>query len=192
MTKLNAILIGLLLSLLVAVAVLGFALRGASDRCDRLSANQTALMDTIGHYRTANGQSALQIRRLTLTSQELRDNNAILLARINALGIRRRDIQAIQQTTTTYAASFAPDTVYVFDTIVAASRPVLDYSDRWLRFRMDTMAHISLQDTILIVHHARTRRFLWWTWRKYTGRATAVSSCPYAQIESLNAIDISR
>lgn len=91
--------------------------------------------------------------------------------------------------------TFVPETVKIYDTLLGitpTTPTALRYSDRWLSFQYDTAAHVSMRDTITIVHHAHQRRFLWWTWSKYTGRATAVSSCPYAHIESVNAIDIQK
>lgn len=191
MSRLDIILAAMLLAALATLAGTAALLRGKADECARLAANQSALMDTLGAYRTSDGLRAVQVRRLTMTSDELRAANARLLERINSLGVRRRDVEAVQSVATAYTASFAPDTVFIRDTAaLPAPRLSLAYEDRWLRFRFDTIAHVRLTDTVTIVHHARTRRFLWFTWRRYTGRATAVSSCPYASIASVDAIDI--
>lgn len=195
MSRPNIILALLAVFLLAALAVCGTALRHYGTECDRLTANNAALTDSLGVFRTSDGLRALQVRRLTLTTQELRKQNAELVTRARTAGIRRRDIQAAQVATTRYEATIKPDTVYfpeiVRDTIAApAPPPALEYSDPWLRFRLDTAAHVSLFDTITIVHHARTRRFLFWTWKRYSGRATAIASSPYAHITTLQSIDI--
>ncbi len=194
-SKTNLVLLSLALGLAAAFLLTVGIARHYSGMCDRLAANQSALLDSLGVYRTSDGLRAVEVRRLTLTGNELRKSNARLMERINALGVKRRDVQAVQTVGTEYRVTFVPETVKIYDTLLGitpTTPTALRYSDRWLSFQYDTAAHVSMRDTITIVHHAHQRRFLWWTWSKYTGRATAVSSCPYAHIESVNAIDIQK
>ena len=197
MARLNIILATLVAVLLLALAACWAAIRHYGTECDRLAANNAALTDSLGLFRTSDGLRAIQVRRLTLTAQELREQNAELVRRARTAGIRRRDIQAAQVATTAYVATVRPDTVHrqltSSDTAAPSARAaVLEYSDPWLRLRLDTAAHVELYDTVTIIQHVRTRRFLFWTWKRYSGRATAISSSPYAHITTLQSIDIEK
>lgn len=189
----------LLLVLLLALALVfcSWQLINAKAECERLGHNQEALLDSMTTYVTQNGRHAAEVKRLTLTTHELKEQNRELTNRIKSLGVRRRDIQGVQTVGTLYTAHFRPDTVFIYDTLrdtvlYPAPYRVLQYSDEWLQFRFDSMMHVSLRDTVIIVQHAKVRRFLFWKWKRYTGRATAVASSPYAHITTLQSIEIEK
>ena len=197
MLRSNKFFITLLILLLVALGLVLCALCNRTTECHRLRQNQEALMDSMTTYVTTTGRHAAEVKRLTLTTHELKEQNRELTNRIKSLGVRRRDIQGVQTVGTLYTAHFRPDTVFIYDTLrdtVLSPAPyrVLQYSDEWLQFRFDSMMHVSLRDTVIIVQHAKVRRFLFWKWKRYTGRATAVASSPYAHITTLQSIEIEK
>lgn len=191
-TRFNAALALLFVAAVVGLLLVGRAYLRQATEVERLTANQAALSDTLVYYVTQSGRRAYQVRELTQTTAELRETNEGLAGTIRDLRLRLRDVKAAQQITTRAQATFVPCTVYVAAHEAEAPRAALVYSDPWFRFELDTAgrASVLMSDTVTVVRHARRRRFLWWTWSRYSGRTTVAARSPYTHISNIQATTI--
>lgn len=167
----------------IAIGALARANARLSERAERAEGNVETLMDSVTLFRAKDNIKAARIRSLRLTLSELRESQERLAKKAKAVGVRPRDVQTVTELATATQMTFAPETVFV-----QADRPTLAYSDAWLTFAMDTAVRLRLMDTVTVIRHAKTRRFLWWTWKRYSGEVTVMTACPYS--EPVTALDI--
>lgn len=80
--------------LAAAAGVLHHRLDAVTRDRDRLRSNQTALLDSVRHYRTAAGREAASVEVLRLEVDELRKHKADAARQIRDLGIRLRRVEA--------------------------------------------------------------------------------------------------
>lgn len=100
--------------LFLAIAILGAVIwiqaqRLASLREDRnrLANNQTALFDSVDHYKTAAGKEAASVQMLELEVSELKRHNAAATRTIRDLGIRLRRVESTATVATKSEISIA-------------------------------------------------------------------------------------
>jgi len=87
------------LLLAAALGIVGKAYRRAIDDRNRLSRNQTTLLDSVDHYRTAAGREAASVQALELKVSELERYKADAVAEIRSLGIKLRRVESVATTT---------------------------------------------------------------------------------------------
>jgi len=189
-----------MLSLLLFVAVLIcacliMALVSTQNDKRRLKYNIETLTSQVVKFRTSDGKNAAQVKTLTLTTSELKEQNAELVAELKTMSVKPRDVKNIQQVSieTKYEIQFVKKDTVIFDTVRATT---YKYANEWISFDaicQDTCnAHIVTRDSLLIVQHCKTKKFLFWTYKRYSGQATVKNYNPYSVILSLRNIDIEK
>ena len=177
--------------LAVSLWAVGTQLRASRQNVARLKANQQTLCQTAAAYRTRDSLTAYNTRRLALTVDELRDCNADLLERLRKMKIRARELQSAVQMASTSGYTFRVDTVYVHDTIGHAPQPSFVYRDPWITFHLSAgQADIVTRDSIVVVNHCRTRRFLFWRRKQYTGRTDILNYNPHSTITQFTSLKV--
>ena len=155
----------------------------------RLKANQEELMrgeQQLKAVKTLTGDTAVEVRRLTLEADELRDMNNRLTSDIQNLRVRLRDVQSAERTVTRTEYKFVPETVRVRDVVT------LHFSDAWMEMTADTAGvRISSHDTLTVVRHQERRRFLFWV-RKKDKYVTVHNANPHTEITTIESIDIEK
>lgn len=150
----------------------------------RLESNIKALQTEVVRSKTTDGKNAYTAKAVTLTKSELKEDKA-KRDELKTMNIKPRDVKSMTQATV--AAEYnvkLRDTV--IDTVVCYR-----YSDAWVDINInDDSASIQTRDSITIVNHAKTKRFLWWTWKKYTGETTVKNYSPYSTITTLVTTNI--
>ena len=174
------------------------ALMNAKNEKSRLKSNIETLTSEVQHFQTADGKNAAQVKTLTLTTAEFKEQNAQLVAELKTMRIKPRDVKNIQQISiqAQYEVQLVKKDSVIFDTVQVTA---YKYADDWINFQAlcppigDTCtAKIITCDSLLIAHHSKTRKFLFWTWKRYSGQATVKNYNPYSQIRSITNIDIEK
>ncbi len=164
----------------------------------RLQSNIETLTSEVRHFKTADGKNAAQVKTLTLTVSELKEQNAQLMSELKTMSVKPRDVKTIQQISAQaqYEVQIVKKDSVIFDTIQVVT---YKYADDWITFEAlcppigDTCtAKIVTHDSLLIVQHSKTRKFLFWTWKRYSGQATVKNYNPYSEIRSVRNIDIEK
>lgn len=167
-------------------------IRIQADNIERLKSNVTAMADNLDYYRTVDSVWAAKSSRLTQTVDELKATNGNLVAELNKMNIKLKHLQSVDAIQQQGNYNFTADTIFVYDTILKKEVPALEYHDEWIDFKMIAQTvDIQTRDSIIVARTQRTRKFLFWTWRKYTGQVTVINKNPYAQITGVREIDIS-
>lgn len=163
----------------------------------RLQSNIETLTSQVVKFRTSDGKNAAQVKTLTLTTSELKEQNKNLVSELKTMHIKPRDVKNIQQLSTEakYEIQLIKKDTVIFDTIQAIK---YTYTDDWIAINAicptnDTCtASIVTRDSLLIIQHSKTRKILFWTWKKYSGQATVKNYNPYSEIISIRNINIEK
>ncbi|MCQ2232129.1 MAG: hypothetical protein MJZ30_09820 [Paludibacteraceae bacterium] len=188
MDKIKGILITILLFVsVVAMFVMTYHLyRQQKVECDRLQSNIEALRGDIERGFSKDNHATATIKQQTLTKSELKE---IIHDELKSLDIKERDVKQVIITGEETKADVAIDTIVENDS--CPTLPEYRYADKWVDLRVDgDSAHIKVRDSLLIANHAKTRRFLWWTWKRYSGKTTIKNYSPYSEITSVTSIDV--
>ncbi len=203
------------LLLVAALGIVGKAYRRAIDDRNRLARNQTTLLDSVDHYRTAAGREAASVQALELKVSELERYKADAAAEIRSLGIKLRRVESVATTTArtevcitaplTDAADVSPKkSVLPSDSIETGSdgMPTEEVKTfRWEDGHVDicgTIATDSVRcevvsiDTLRQVVHRVPRRFLFIRWGTKAIRQEIVSTNPHTRIVYAEYIDMRR
>lgn len=165
------------------------------DTINRLESNVKALQGDLKHFQTKDKKSASEIKTLTLTVSELK--KSAFEQELKSLSIKARDVKSLQEiaTETIYEFKVIPRDSIIYDTVRATT---FDYHNQWVDFSMicppsdSCSTHIATRDSILVVQHAQTKHFLWWTWKKYSGRCTVKNYNPHSTITTLINTEITK
>jgi hypothetical protein len=164
----------------------------------RLKSNIETLTSEVKYFQTTDGKNAAQVKTLTLTTAELKEQNAQLVSELETMDVKPRDVKNIQWvgTQATYEVEVVKKDSVIFDTVQVIT---YKYADDWIKFEAlcpltgDTCkATIITHDSLLIAQHSKTKKFLCWTWKRYSGQATVKNYNPYSEIRSIRNIDIEK
>ena len=214
-------LISAVLLLAAALGILGKAYRSAVEERNRLSRNQSTLLDSVKHYKTAAGKEAASVQALELKVSELERYKAHAAAEIRALGIRLKRVESVATTTTrtevritvplTDTAAIHPEDTRMQavdslhanpDRILADNLPAGEIKE----FRWDD-GHVGIRgiieadsvrcdvvsiDTLRQIVHRVPRRFLFIRWGTKAIRQEILSTNPHTQIVYAEYIDMRR
>ena len=184
--KLFVITLLLLLIWLAFTAFLLSAVRRNNQTIERLESNISAIqsaivIDTAKH--TAN------VKQQTLTKSELKE---VIHSELKSLNIKERDVNQAISTQTETRIVVKTDTVreIIFGRDTTNE---YEYHDNWVDVQAGKDSiRIASRDSILIINHAKTRKFLWWTWKKYSGETTVKNYSPYTQIVGMTSIYVEK
>lgn len=186
--------IGVLVLFLIASVV---ALRKVRAEKERLEANQTALLSQVEYYTTKNGKSAADVRKLTLTVDELKQYNATLKKTADDLGIKLKRVQSASTTGVRTEVKFITqvrDSIVYRDSIIVPVK-AFAWSDPWTdvqgvieRDSVDLSVHSV--DTLTTIVHKIPHKFWFIKWGCKAIKQTVVSSNPHAKITYTEYIEV--
>ena len=187
----------IILALTAACVGLGIALRKSNSEKERLEANQTALLSQVEYYTTKNGKSAADVRKLTLTVDELKRYNATLKKTADDLGIKLKRVQSASTTGVRTEYKFITqvrDSIVYRDSIIV---PVKSFAwrDPWTDvqgFIERDSVDLSVQsvDTLTTIVHKIPHKFLFIKWGCKAIKQTVVSSNPHTKITYTEYIEV--
>lgn len=193
----------LILVAAIIVAANGLTVRRYRQELRRLQENQTALTAQVDHYRTRAGSEAAAAEALRLRCAEFEALRADDAARIRALGIQIRRLEAAATVATAQAAAFAAP---LRDTVILRERDTLRradtlrsfrWSDPWCRVEGVAGADsvhclVACIDTLRQIVHRVPRKFLFLRWGTKALRQEIVASNPHTRIVYAEYVQITR
>lgn len=214
-------LIYIIIALIVALTVSVWSCTAIRSDRERLSDNQSVLMDTMQTYRVRDSLSAASVGILTLERDELRQHRAADVQMIRDLGVRLSRVQAVVTTATEgryeVKASLTPSTGQPFDRSplndsifqVASDRALATALDKTAvqRFALHTpyidingtvvsdslSASIAVRDTLVQVLHRVPRfKFLGIWFGTKAVRQEIISKNPHTRIVAAEYIELKR
>lgn len=186
--------IGVLVLFLIASVV---ALRKARAEKERLEANQTALLSQVEYYTTKNGKSAADVRKLTLTVDELKQYNATLKKTADDLGIKLKRVQSASTTGVKTEVKFITqvrDSIVYRDSIIVPVK-AFTWRDPWTDVvgvieRDSVDLSVSSVDTLTTIVHKIPHKFWFIKWGCKAIKQTVVSSNPHTKITYTEYIEV--
>ena len=186
--------IGVLVLFLIASVV---ALRKARAEKERLEANQTALLSQVEYYTTKNGKSAADVRKLTLTVDELKQYNATLKKTADDLGIKLKRVQSASTTGVRTEVKFITqvrDSIVYRDSIIVPVK-AFTWRDPWTDVqgvieRDSVDLSVQSVDTLTTIVHKVPHKFWFIKWGCKAIKQTVVSSNPHAKITYTEYIEV--
>ena len=187
----------IILALTAACVGLGIALRKSNSEKERLEANQTALLSQVEYYTTKNGKSAADVRKLTLTVDELKRYNATLKKTAEDLGIKLKRVQSASTTGVRTEYKFITqvrDSIVYRDSIIV---PVKSFAwrDPWTDVqgvieRDSVDLSVQSVDTLTTIVHKIPHKFWFIKWGCKAIKQTVVSSNPHTKITYTEYIEV--
>lgn len=187
----KALVILIVIASLVAALVWSlFALAGAKRDARRNAACYQSSLSLVNFYLTRDSLYAATQKAQYRTITELENERQDLIQELDNAKIRLRNIDNITHAATRTEYVVRLDTVFV---ATHDTTHVLSYSDKWLTATIlgDTLSVVT-RDSLTVFLHSRRRRFLFWTWNRYTGSATVVSKNPHTRIMNVETLTVEK
>ena len=184
----------ILAALLIAHIV---TLRKVRAEKERLEANQTALLSQVEYWTTKSGKSAADVRKLTLTANELKQTNAALKKTAEDLGIKLKRVQSASTTGVKTEVKFITqvrDSIVYRDSIIVPVK-AFTWRDPWTDVtgvieRDSVDLSVSSVDTLTTIVHKIPHKFWFIKWGCKAIKQTVVSSNPHTKITYNEYIEV--
>lgn len=181
----NKILLIAALVLTGAVVFLTGTVKRQKAEISRLDNNITAVTETARQYKTKAGDNAEEVRRLTLKHSELEMFNADLEKKVKEMGIKLRDVQAVNRMESeTKIAVTVPN---VTPKTVKSVNRFAHYFDGWNDVKVEsrpdsTKIEVKNVDTLDVVTHVKQKRFLFFRVGKPIPKTTVSNKNPKTEL----------
>lgn len=186
-----------IVGLLVVVVVLWSKAKTLTTENERLTANQTALMDKAAYYETEAGNAAASVQRLTLSYSELEENYQHVCKTADELKIKVKRLQAAATTATHTEVKVITE---IRDSIVyrdgrVDSLKFIMFRDPWVSVDgeirgSDVELNVASCDTITQIIHRVPKKFWFIKWGCKAIRQEVVSSNPHSKITYTEYIEL--
>jgi hypothetical protein len=164
---------------------------------DRLTANQTALMQKATYYKTEAGKSAASVQKLELSNSELKANYKQVCQTAEELGVK---VKRLQSAMTTATETEVKVITQVRDSIVYRNGTIdtvksFSWHDAWVNILgelkgRDVSLNVVSQDTIVQIVHRVPKKFLFFRWGCKAIRQEIVSTNPHTRITYTEYIEL--
>lgn len=164
---------------------------------DRLTANQTALMQEAAYYETEAGKSAASVQKLELTISELKAEYKQVCRKAEELGVKVKRLQSAMATATKTEVKVITQ---VRDSIVYRDGAVdtlkaFGWQDAWVNVLgelkgRDVSLDVVSQDTLIQIVHRVPKRFLFFRWGTKAIRQEITSTNPHTKITYTKYIEL--
>ena len=181
----NKILLIAALVLAGLVAFLTGMVKRQKAEISRLDNNVSAVTETARQYKTKAGDNAEEVRRLTLKHSELEMFNADLEKKVKEMGIKLRDVQAVNRMESeTKIAVTVPN---VTPKTVKSVNRFVHYFDGWNDVKVEsrpdsTKIEVKNVDTLDVVTHVKQKRFLFFRVGKPIPKTTISNKNPKTEL----------
>lgn len=183
--------------LVITVCSLWSKCKSLSEDNERLTANNTALMDKATYFETEAGKSAASVQRLKLDYSELQEHYAHVCRTADELGIRIKRLQAAATTATQTEVKVVTE---IRDSIVYRdglldSLKVLRWQDPWVNVAgeirgRDVELDVVSNDTITQIIHRVPKKFWFIKWGTKAIRQEVKSTNPHTKITYTEYIEL--
>lgn len=181
----NKILLIAALVLTGAVVFLTGTVKRQRAEISRLDNNITAVTETARKYKTKAGDNAEEVRRLTLKHSELEMFNVDLEKKVREMGIKLRDVQAVNRMESETKLTVTVPNVTP-KTVKSVNR-FAHYFDGWNDVKVEsypdsTKIDIKNVDTLDVVTHVKQKRFLFFRVGKPIPKTTVSNKNPKTEL----------
>lgn len=192
-----------LLVLVAAVCILTFKLKKTTEDKDRYQSNYAAATSEIRRYKTEDNRNVAYVRTQTKTLAELKMENQQLVGELRSMQIKLRDVESVGAVSSQLEQTAVLTPVVVPDTTAGNKidtstylLPLIEtkqYRDEWTNIKLvgDTIT-FRVVDSLTVVQYAKKRRFLFWTWNKFSGEVAVTNKNPNVTITNVQTINITR
>lgn len=183
--------------LVITVCSLWSKCKSLSEDNERLTANNTALMDKATYFETEAGNSAASVQRLELSYSELERNYQHVCQTTDELGVKVKRLQAAATTATQTEVKVITqirDSIVYRDGVLDSLK-MFKWSDAWvdvageIRGR-DVSLDVVSNDTIRQIIHRVPKKFWFIKWGTKAIRQEVVSSNPHTKITYTEYIEL--
>lgn len=186
-----------IVALVAIVAILWGRNKSLSNENERLTANNTALMDKATYYETEAGNSAASVQRLELSYSELERNYQHVCKTADELNIKVKRLQAAATTATKTEVKVITqirDSIVYRDGVLDSLK-AFKWRDNWvdvageIRGR-DVSLDVVSNDTIIQVIHRVPKKFWFIKWGTKAIRQEVKSTNPHTKITYTEYIEL--
>lgn len=166
---------------------------------ERLTANQTALLQKAEYYETEAGKAAASAQKLELDYSELSANYGRMCQTADELGVKVKRLQAAATTATKTQVEVITQ---VRDSIVYRNGAIdtvkaIDWEDAWVNVwgdlkGRDLSLNVVSHDTITQIIHRVPKKFWFIKWGTKAIRQEVVSSNPHTKITYTEYIELKK
>lgn len=183
--------------LLALIFVLTSKCKSLKADNERLTANNTALMDKADYYETEAGNSAASVQRLELSYSELERNYQHVCQTADELGVKVKRLQAAATTATRTEVQVVTqirDSIVYRDGVLDSLK-AFNWRDAWvdvvgeIRGR-DVSLDVCSTDTIRQIIHRVPKKFWFIKWGTKAIRQEITSSNPHTKIVYTEYIEL--
>lgn len=184
----NKILLIAALVLAGLVAFLTGTVKRQKAEISRLDNNITAVTETARQYKTKAGDNAEEVRRLTLKHSELELFNADLEKKVREMGIKLKNIQAVNRMESeTKIVVTVPNVKPETNKSVKSVNRFAHYFDGWNDVKVEshpdsTKIEVKNVDTLDVVTHVKQKRFLFFRVGKPIPKTTVSNKNPKTEL----------
>lgn len=146
------------------------------------------MTETARQYKTKAGDNAEEVRRLTLMHSELELFNADLEKKVREMGIKLKNLQAVNRTESeTKIAVTVPNVKPETDKSVKSVNRFAHYFDGWNDVKVEsrpdsTKIEVKNVDTLDVVTHVKQKRFLFFRVGKPIPKTTVSNKNPKTEL----------
>lgn len=164
---------------------------------DRLTANQTALMQEAAYYETEAGKSAASVLKLELSISELKAEYKQVCRTAEELGVKVKRLQSAMATATKTEVKVITqvrDSIVYRDGVVDTLK-AFGWQDAWVNVLgelkgCDVSLNVVSQDTLIQIVHRVPKRFLFFRWGTKAIRQEITSTNPHTKITYTEYIEL--
>lgn len=194
---LQRILFSIIAVMAVALVTVIKSCQNEREEKERFQSNQTALLSQVDYWTTESGESAAEVRKLTLTVDELRSVNSKLKETAEDLGIKLSRIQSASTTSTSsdlHIITEVRDSIIYRDSIIMPVE-TFRWRDPWTEIvgvisKDSVDLSLSSTDTLTTIAHKIPHKFWFIKWGCKSIEQTVISSNPHTRIIYSEHIEI--
>jgi len=168
----------------------------------RTEANQTALMEDVTRYKTADSLNVLSVQKLTLTNGEFKKYNTDLMQTVDKLNLKVKRLESATTTgtvTTTVINGIVRDSI-IFrdkDKLIRDTLRCINFSNGWVTANGCAIngtfsGSIISRDTLQQFIHRVPRKFLFIKFGTKSIRQEILCSNPHSEIEYSRYIELKK
>ncbi len=179
------------LSLFSLMIIQTIRLNHSQNERTRLQSNQSALLNGIEHYKTADNLNAVKIQTIELSKREMKEHESELVTTIEKQGIKIKRLESLTQIKTETKIEFKTvlkdSLVYVPGKDSLVTMKCMEYRDPWINFsgcyESDTFAaKIQIPVNLDIIAHRIPKQFLFFKFGVKSVDIDIISLNPYTDI----------
>lgn len=185
--------------LVITIILLAVFLNQIIKEKNRLSDNQTSLLQTTRHYKTLDSLNVASVEKLTLSNQEFKSYNEALVKTVESLNIKVKRLQSVSQTSikTEYLVKTEVRDSLIYRSSIPDTIKCINHKEPWLKMagciqNKIFTGTIEIPDTIVQVVHRVPRKCLFIKYGTKAIRQEVISKNPHTQVVYAKYIEFKR